>query len=252
MPRSELFVMPRQSLSRRSKLMTSGTKPYVKRQPAGSALSFVIQSTHEWQTGTGGGDLPGKAGRGRIEALRQLTQQPHVPWQHDWKLQGHGVKCQLCGLHIKSCSTHAEISGKRATSCPGTMTKTLNQLMSELIDATEVLPEDQAGHRWYMKASSFSCNRCWVKVPRRCGKEALQSLQAKPCICAQVQEHELQLRTRLHPSHVLWQRGDWLECQKCKKITKVVDGRVQGWLGTPCLTARGQQTLRFAPTSSDS
>lgn len=58
----------------------------------------------------------------------------------------------------------------------------------------------------------------------------LQKLQSSRCQCNRVQEADLQLRTRVHPSHDLLQRIDWLACQSCKKSTKIIDGKVQGWV----------------------
>ena len=110
-------------------------------------------------------------------------------------------------------------SSKQDSVCPGTITKTLMQLMREMVDDTAAQPDNQAGHRWFLKDSSFGCSRRWAKIPRRSGKSVLENLRDTACHCGKVLESELNPRTRIHPSHELWQRGEWLECQKCRKTS---------------------------------
>lgn len=134
----------------------------------------------------------------RLEVFRQLVQREQEEGLHQWQLHRQRVRCAACGKRIKSCSTHAEISSKKDALCPGVVTKTLEQLMQELVDDTSNLPDEQEGHKWYLKESSFGRCRCWLKLPRRCGKQAVQSLQARPCHFGKVQEAALNLRSRIH------------------------------------------------------
>ena len=184
--------------------------------------------------------------------MQQLTQRAGGEGQHQWALRekGGGVQCQACGMHIKSCSTHAEIDRKDKTICAGVRSHTLTQQMEQLVEESGLLPDDAPGHRWVLRSSTFSCLRCWLKVPRRCGKGALQVVQNAPCRYEQLQESDMQLRTRLHPSHNFWRRSDWISCCKCGKSTKEVQGKVQSWTQQQCRSAGGQQKLQFAPSSS--
>ena len=172
------------------------------------------------------------------------------PGKHQWQVKGTGIRCGLCGLHVKGCSTHAEISAKQGSVCPGERGKTLQQLMDEMISATDEMPDTQEGHRFYCKSSSFGCKRCWLKVPRRCGKEALQKLAATRCEFGPVVEHELNLRMRVHPQHQLLRRHHWLERQKCYKVSKIVGGKVNSWMAQECRGVTTQTKLPFAPSSS--
>ena len=191
-----------------------------------------------------------RAPKGRIEVMQQLTQREHAEGQHQWALKGGGVQCSACGMNIKACSTHAEIEKKDGTICAGQRSLSLTQHMQQLVDESALIPDDTPGHRWVLRASAFSCLRCWKKVPRRCGKDALRILTNLPCQYMQLHEGDLQLRTRIHTSHALWRRGEWLACSKCGKVTKDVGGKVQAWTQAPCNTASGQQKLRFGPSSS--
>ena len=187
--------------------------------------------------------------RGRLDILRQLTQQEHHEGHHKWALKGQGIKCQQCGLHIKSCSTHDEIARKQATSCTGEFSRTLTQLKLDLVEATEALDDSQVGHRWFSRPSSFGCSRCWLKVSGRSSKEAVQQLSEKPCEYGPVDMQALELKTRASTQHQLWQRGAWLECQKCHRVTKLIHGRAQSWLAGPCEGSKKQMKLRFGPSS---
>ena len=124
--------------------------------------------------------------------------------------------------------------------------------MEDMIATSSLLTEDQPGHRWYVRASSFGCSRCWLKVAKRCGKEALHKLANEPCQYEVVDEQALNLRMRVHTQHQLMKRGQWVECQKCGKVTKPHDGKAQAWLGQECTAAGRQTKLRFAPASSSS
>ena len=160
------------------------------------------------------------------------------------------MQCQACGMHVKACSTHAEIERKDRQLCSGTKSQTLNQQMEQLVEESGLLPEDVPGHRWVLRVSNFSCSRCWMKVPRICGKGALQAIQNAPCRSEQLHECDLQLRTRVHTSHNLWRRSEWITRLKCGKSTREVQGRVQSWAQQPCSSGSGQQKLSFAPSSS--
>ena len=190
--------------------------------------------------------------KGRSEILRQMVNRPKGPGEHSWQLKGHGIQCSQCGLHVKSCSTHAQIEAKQATSCPGEKAKTLQMLMDEMIAASDQLPDMVEGHRFYCKSSTFGCKRCWMKVARRCSKDVLSNLAATKCVFGPVDEQALHLRTRVHPQHQLVQRQQWLECQRCLKHTKIQEGRVQAWVAQECQGASSQKKLCFAPTSSSS
>ena len=191
-----------------------------------------------------------RAPKGRIEVMQQLTQRVRKEGQHQWALKGGGVQCSACGMNIKACSTHAEIEKKDGTICAGQRSLSLTQHMQQLVEESAMLPDDTPGHRWMLRASAFSCLRCWKKVPRRCGKDALRVLTALPCQYQQMHEQDLQLRTRIHPSHAMWRRGDWLACSKCGKVTKEIQGKVQTWTKAQCSAATSQQKLRFGPSSS--
>ena len=187
--------------------------------------------------------------KGRLEILRQLTQQAPQEGHHHWALQGHGIRCKQCGLHIKGCSTHDEIARKQATVCTGVAVRTLTQLKLELVEATEALNESQAGHRWYSRTSSFGCSRCWRKVSGRSSKEAVLKLSESPCDYGPLDLPTMELRTKVNPEHILWKRGEWLECQRCHRVTKVLHGRGQSWLAGSCDGRSRQTTLRFGPSS---
>ena len=188
--------------------------------------------------------------RGRLDVLRRMSQKDNGPGEHQWQLKGQGLLCLLCGLHIKSCSTHAEIEAKAATVCPGEKVKTLTNIMEDMLNASSLQQDHQPGHRWYLRASSFGCSRCWIKVARRCGKETLHRLANEPCQYAAVTEQDLNLRMRVHPQHQLMQRGQWLECQKCFKVSKMTGGKVQPWMAQECPGRAKQTKLAFAPSSS--
>ena len=130
--------------------------------------------------------LPPK--KGRVELFNQLVLQTHVAGQHKWLHHRGGVICEGCGKKIKACSTHDEISTKQATLCPGAVTKTLKQVMSDLVGATEHLQEGQPGHKWEIRASSFGCTRCWCKLPLKCSKGAIEHMTAMECIYGQMSE----------------------------------------------------------------
>ena len=187
---------------------------------------------------------------GRVALFSQLVQQTPSEAHHKWQHQRQGVVCERCGKRIKAYSTFEEINRKQATACPGAVTKTLKQVMTELIHDTEGRLEEQPGHKWEMTATSFGCVRCWNKIPLRSSKAVLDHLAASDCKYGQLDEQGLQLRTRVHPSHAVWRRGIWLECRQCKRTSKEQDGRVQQWLAKHCITGKGQQTLRFGPSSS--
>lgn len=178
--------------------------------------------------------------KGRVELFNQLVQQTPVAGQHKWLHHRHGVLCEYCGKKIKGCSTHGEISSKQATECPGTVSKTLKQIMSEMVQDTENMPDEQPGHRWLMRATNFSCSRCWAKIPLRSGKAVLERLKGSECRFGRMTEAELNLRIRVHPSHEVWRRGAWLECQKCGRTSKEQDGRVQSWMAVGCARRTGQ------------
>ena len=187
---------------------------------------------------------------GRVALFSQLVQQTPSEAHHKWQHQRQGVVCERCGKRIKACSTFEEINRKQATACPGAVTKTLKQVMTELIHDTEGRLEEQPGHKWEMTATSFGCVRCWNTIPLRSSKAVLDHLAASDCKYGQLDEQGLQLRTRVHPSHDVWRRGSWLECRQCKRTSKEQDGRVQQWVAKHCITGKGQQTLRFGPSSS--
>ena len=191
-----------------------------------------------------------KAPKGRIEVMQQLTQLQAAAGQHQWQLKGSGVKCRACGMNIKACSTHAEIEKKDGTMCAGLMKSTLTQQMTQLVEETEQLPDETPGHRWVLRSSAFSCKKCWQKVARRCGKDALQVLVSSPCKFEPIHEGDLRLRTRLHHSHAFWRRSEWIACAKCGRTTKEIDGKVQTWTSQPCKHGDGQRKLSFGPSSS--
>lgn len=193
-----------------------------------------------------------KAPVGRLEILQKLTQRQPTEGQHHWMLKGSGLQCSACGMNVKACSTHAEISKKEGSICAGYRSKTLLQRMQELVDASAELPEDISGHRWVLRANTFSCQRCWCKVARRCGKGALETLTSLECRHGQIQEGELQLRSRLHLSHSFWRRGEWVACARCNRSAKPRDGRIPSWMTCECPRRSGQQRLSFGATSSTS
>ena len=84
--------------------------------------------------------------KGRAELFNQLVQQTPVSGQHKWLHHRKGVICELCGKKIKSCSTHSEISSKQATACTGSVTLTLKQIMTALVQDTEGMPDEVEGH----------------------------------------------------------------------------------------------------------
>ena len=104
---------------------------------------------------------------GRVALFNQLVQQTSLAGQHKWQHHRQGVVCESCGKRIKACSTFEEIDKKQATICPGAVTKTLKQVMSEMIHDTEGMLEAQNGHKWEMTATTFGCVRCWNKIPLR-------------------------------------------------------------------------------------
>lgn len=187
---------------------------------------------------------------GRLDVLRSMINMADGPGKHKWQVKGKGIQCGLCGLHVKGCPTHAETTAKQESVCPGERTKTLQQIMDDMISASDELPDGHEGHRYYCKPSSFDYKRFWLKVPRRCAKEALQRLADTKCEFGPVAENELNLRVRVHLQHELVQRQQWLECLKCRKASKIVDGKVQAWLVHECPGVSTQTQLTFAPSSS--
>ena len=144
-----------------------------------------------------------KQTKGRLEVFRQLTMRPEKPGCHVWQLCKAGVQCKICKKKIKGCATHAEIAQKQDTACSGSEMNTMEQQMKELVDDSSLLVEGQSGHCWFVQGSNFGCRLCWEKIPRRSGKSQLQQLQAKACVTGPVDEAELHLRMRIHPSHEL-------------------------------------------------
>lgn len=190
-----------------------------------------------------------KAPLGRLEILQKLTQRQPAEGQHPWMLKGGGLQCSACGMNVKASSTHAEISKKGGSFCAGLRSKTLLQQMQELVDTSAAKPEDLPGHRWALRGHSFSCQRCWRKAPKRCGKAALEALTGLECRYGQIHEGELQLRSRLHMSHNFWRRGEWVSCARCSRSAKPRDGRVPSWMQTECPRRTGQQRLPFGATT---
>lgn len=148
-----------------------------------------------------------KPKKGRVDLLNQLVQQTPVEGQHKWQHHRQGAVCENCGKRIKACSTHEEISTKQATVCPGAVTKTLKQVMADLVSDTEGLLDEQIGHKWEMRASNFGCVRCWSKIPLRSSKAVLEQLTTSACRYGKLDEFGMQLRTRVHTSRCLeaWQ-----------------------------------------------
>ena len=103
--------------------------------------------------------------KGRVDLFNQLVQQTPVDGQHKWQHQRSGVVCEYCGKRIKACSTHSEISQKQATACPGSVTKTLKQAMSELVQDTEGKLDEQPDHKWEIRTNNFGCIRCGPRSP---------------------------------------------------------------------------------------
>ena len=116
----------------------------------------------------------------------------------------------------------------------------------------EGLDEEIEGHRWTISATSFGCKRCWAKIPLRSGKAALTSMQQSVCLYGPKTEAELGLRSRVHTTHEIWRRGAWLECKRCGRTTKEIQGKVQTWLSQLCQKGGGQRTLQFVQHSSES
>ena len=190
--------------------------------------------------------------KGRLLLFNQLVQQTPVEGQHKWLHHRGGVLCELCGKRIKACSTHSEISTKQSTQCNGRVTLTLKQTMAALVQESEGLDEEIEGHRWTISATSFGCKRCWAKIPLRSGKAALTSMQQSVCLYGPKTEAELGLRSRVHTTHEIWRRGAWLECKRCGRTTKEIQGKVQTWLSQLCQKGGGQRTLQFVQHSSES
>lgn len=168
--------------------------------------------------------LKERAPKGRLEIMQRLAQRKQAAGAdglHSWMLKGRGLQCRACGMHIKASSTHAKISKKDGAPCASTRSKTLLQQMKDLVDLSAPLPDDQPGHRWVLRAHNFSCQRCWSRVPIRCGKEALTALTETDCRFGEIHEGELQLRTRVHTSHKLSRHGDWVACTRCNKHVKI-------------------------------
>lgn len=193
-----------------------------------------------------------KQTKGRLEVFRQLTLRPEQPGCHAWQMCKAGVQCKHCKKKIKGCATHGEIAMKQDTACIGYAEKTMEQQMKELVDDSSLRAEGQSGHRWFLQGNNFGCRLCWERIPRRSGKTQLQQLQAKECITGPVDESELHLRMRIHPSHALHKKGRWIECQQCLKHCRVVEGRAQQWVHQLCTRAKGQMKLKFGRASSDS
>ena len=121
--------------------------------------------------------------------------------------------------------------------------------MKELVDNSNLLVEGQPGHKWFLQGSNFGRSLWREKIPRRSGKH---QLQRRACVTGPVDEADLNLRMRIHPSHELERKGTWIECQQCHKHCKVIDGRVQQWVHQHCLKVKGQTKLKLGPGSSDS
>ena len=144
------------------------------------------------------------------------------------------------------------VSTKQATVCPGAVSKTLKQTMAELVQDIEALLDDQPGHKWELRATTFGCSRCWAKIRLRSGKAVLEKLKSSECRFGRLAEDGLNLRTRAHTTHDVWRRGVWLECQRCGRTSKEQDGRVQLWMSNGCDSKRVQLKLQFKPQSPDS
>ena len=197
--------------------------------------------------------LKEKAPKGRLEIMQQLANRKRadgVAGVHCWVLKGSGLQCSACGMHLKASSTHDEIARKDGAPCAGIKKKTLMDQMKELIESTAALPEEQDGHRWALKAHTFHCQRCWVRVPVRCSKEALEAMTQQECHFGEVHEGDLNWRTRVHSSHRLQRRGAWIVCLRCSKQYKLRDGHVPHWLQHQCPQSSGQTKLVFGSSSS--
>lgn len=188
--------------------------------------------------------------KGRVALFNQLVHQTPVEGQHKWQHHRQGVVCESCGKRIKACSTHSEISSKQATACPGAVSKTLKQLMAEMVQDTSEILEAHQGHKWEIRATTFGCSRCWAKIPLRSGKGVLEKLKHSACRYEKVTVEGLQLRTTVHSTHDVWRRGTWLVCQRCGRSSKEQDGRVQAWMAKAC--ERGQLKLNLKHPSSES
>lgn len=147
----------------------------------------------------------------------------------------------------------APLEHKEAERCAGVAVKTIVDIMRQLVEDSVINPVDFPGHRLYLQESSFGCARCWQRVSRRCGKDALRSLQDSACEGGKIEsEADLPIRGRLRMSHVLERHGAWVECLQCLKSLRGEDGKRLQWLGLERVKAKGQQKLRFGPTSSES
>ena len=121
--------------------------------------------------------------------------------------------------------------------------------MSELVQDTEGKLDEQPGHKWEIRTNNFGRIRCWARIPLRSSKAALEQLTRTDCRQGRLEDDETVLRVRVHHSHVVMRRGQWLECQKCRRISKEQDGRVQSWLTKGCTSKSGQMKLTFGPSS---
>ena len=107
--------------------------------------------------------LKALAPKGRVEILQRLSQRTPSDGQHQWLVKGSGVQCQACGMNIKASSTHSEIEKKENSICAGVRSKTLTQIMQAMVDDSAQKPDEETGHRWTLRSSTFSCLRCWAK-----------------------------------------------------------------------------------------
>ena len=101
--------------------------------------------------------------RGRLDVLRRLSQKAHGPGEQQWQLKGQGLMCLLCSLHIKSCSTHAEIEAKAATVCPGEKVKTLTSLMEDMISVSPLQQDlvSPSQFLWMQPMLDQGCTEMW-------------------------------------------------------------------------------------------
>lgn len=120
-----------------------------------------------------------------------------------WGANGSTIETEFFVSTVAKTSRPAALMGRSAASrpqCPGTVSKTLKQVMAEMVQDPEDMPDEQPGHRWLMRATNFSCRRCWAKIPLRSGKAVLEKLKGSECRFGRMTDAELNLRTRSTPA----------------------------------------------------
>ena len=193
-------------------------------------------------------------GRHTKQHKKQLVQHCTKPY-HRWQPHRSGYQCSACGIRVHQALTAPTIEERLGQPCPQIQIDeeypeqssphkpiqrklTRAQVVANLLEK-QAQQQPGSAHTLEETKGYLRCTTCGQSIHKRTNEAAFTAYVQGPCIN--------QLYDQVHSghnSHLLWQKGDKIQCKHCGTQTHT-DAQ-----GRPIITATLQKSCKGAPIAA--